>query len=60
MGAVLYLQSLRNPKEGGVFINITSSIASLESCMSSNRLSLNPSKNQLIWLGTRKQLFKLG
>src|SRR6218665_1725420 len=27
--------------------------------MSSNRLSLNPSKTQLIWLGTRQQLLKL-
>src|SRR6218665_386997 len=27
--------------------------------MSSNRLSLNPSKTQLIWIGTRKQLLKL-
>src|SRR6218665_351145 len=41
----------------------TSSIASLaadlDSWMSSNRLSLNPSKTQLIWLGTRQQLPKL-
>src|SRR6218665_3908906 len=38
------------------FLDITSSIASLaadlDSWMSSNRLSLNPSKTQLIWLGT--------
>ena len=27
--------------------------------MSSNRLSLNPSKTQLIWLGTHQQLLKL-
>src|SRR6218665_3725454 len=27
--------------------------------MSSNRLSLNPSKTQLIWLSTRQQLLKL-
>src|SRR6218665_1095253 len=45
------------------FLDITSSIASLaadlDSWMSSNRLSLNPSKTQLIWLGTRQQLLKL-
>src|SRR6218665_2189657 len=45
------------------FLDITSSIASLaadlDSWMSSNRLSLNPSKTQLIWLGTRQQLRKL-
>src|SRR6218665_1244494 len=28
--------------------------------MSCNRLSLNPSKTQLIWLGTRQHLLKLG
>jgi len=27
--------------------------------MSSNRMSLDPSKTQLIWLGTRQQLLKL-
>src|SRR6218665_1264244 len=40
-------------------LDITSSIASLaadlDSLMSSNRISLNPSKFQLIWLGTRQQ-----
>src|SRR6218665_2994674 len=45
------------------FLDITSSIASLaadlDSWMSCNRLSLNPSKTQLIWLGTRQQLLKL-
>src|SRR6218665_3069916 len=45
------------------FLDITSSIASLaadlDSWMSSNHLSLNPSKTQLIWLGTRQQLLKL-
>src|SRR6218665_1361112 len=45
------------------FLDIISSIASLaadlDSWMSSNRLSLNPSKTQLIWLGTRQQLLKL-
>ena len=44
------------------FLDITSSISSLadlESWMSSNRLSLNPSKTQLIWLGTCQQLLKL-
>src|SRR6218665_2444774 len=45
------------------FLDITSSIASLaadlDSWMSSNRLSLNPSKTQLIWLGTGQQLLKL-
>src|SRR6218665_1816560 len=45
------------------FLDITSSIASiaadLDSWRSSNRLSLNPSKTQLIWLGTRQQLIKL-
>src|SRR6218665_598170 len=45
------------------FLDITSSIASLaadlDSWMSSNCLSLNPSKTQLIWLGTRQQLLKL-
>src|SRR6218665_1117729 len=45
------------------FLDITSSIASLaadlDSWMSSNRVSLNPSKTQLIWLGTRQQLLKL-
>src|SRR6218665_371107 len=45
------------------FLDITSSIASLaadlDSWMSSNRLSLNPSKTQRIWLGTRQQLLKL-
>src|SRR6218665_1830633 len=45
------------------FLVLTSSIASLaadlDSWMSSNRLSLNPSKTQLIWLGTRQQLLKL-
>src|SRR6218665_683816 len=42
------------------FLDITSSLAAdLDSWMSSNRLSLNPSKTQLIWLGTRQQLLKL-
>src|SRR6218665_1390286 len=45
------------------FLDITSSIASLaadlDSWMPSNRLSLNPSKTQLIWLGTRQQLHVL-
>jgi len=38
------------------FLDITSSIASLaadlDSWMSSNCMSLNPSRTQLIWLGT--------
>src|SRR6218665_2569876 len=45
------------------FLDIPSSIVSLaadlDSWMSSNRLSLNPSKTQLICLGTRQQLLKL-
>src|SRR6218665_1283103 len=45
------------------FLDFTSSITSLaadlDSWMSSNHLSLNPSKTQLIWLGTRQQLLKL-
>src|SRR6218665_1235054 len=45
------------------FLDITSPVASLaadlDSCMSSNRLSLNPSKTQLIWLGTPPPLLKL-
>src|SRR6218665_3909662 len=45
------------------FLDITSSTASLaadlDSWMSSNRLSLNPSKTQLIWVGTHQQLLKL-
>src|SRR6218665_2146035 len=44
-------------------LDITSFIASLatylDSWMSSNRLSLNPSKTQLIWLGTHQLLLKL-
>src|SRR6218665_967292 len=39
--------------------SIASLAADLDSWMSSNRLSLNPSKTQLIWLGTRQQLLKL-
>src|SRR6218665_3236649 len=46
-----------------LLLDITSPIASLaadlDSWMSSNRLSLNPSKTQLIWLGTLQQLLKL-
>src|SRR6218665_1765016 len=46
-----------------ILLHITSSIASLaadlDSWMSSNRQSLNPSKTQLIWLDTRQQLLKL-
>src|SRR6218665_325681 len=45
------------------FLDIISSIASLaadlDSWMSSNHLSLNPSKTQLIWLGIHQQLLKL-
>jgi hypothetical protein len=39
--------------------SIESLSADLNSWMSSNRLSLNSSKTQLIWLGTRQQLNKL-
>jgi len=34
-------------------------IETLQAWMSSNRLRLNPSKTQLIWLGTRQQLAKV-
>src|SRR5688572_21728971 len=34
-------------------------LGALEAWMSSNRLRLNPSKTQFIWLGTRQQLAKL-
>src|SRR6218665_1524385 len=55
-----YMYVHRPPSQ---FLDITSSIASLaadlDSWMSSNRLSLNPSKTQLISLGTRQQLLKL-
>ena len=39
--------------------SIESLSADLNCWMSSNRLSLNSSKTQLIWLGTRQQLIKL-
>ena len=39
--------------------NIDSLSNRLHSWMASNRLSLNPSKTQYIWLGTRQQLKKL-
>src|SRR5678815_1500850 len=34
-------------------------LGALEAWMSTNRLRLNPSKTQFIWLGTRQQLAKL-
>ena len=38
---------------------MTLATGALVAWMSSNRLRLNPSKTQYIWLGTRQQLAKL-